>query len=147
MRLENDAWQVSADPLTFRPVLSGDTAATAAVQGWVSLLVACDAPAAVALQVTPNLYGPASLAHTPCETRGTWTAGAPTGLDRTPDPRAFLAAFGPEVGTWARLVPVRGPAGGFLAAVAPMATAGRSWVSPSRLSSIRQERGVSVCPS
>ena len=120
VRRENDAWRVSADPLAFHPVLPGDAAATAAVQGWVSLLAACDAPAAVALQVTPNLYGPATLARTPCETRGTWTAGEPTGLDRTPDPRAFLAAFGPEVGTWARLVPVRGPAGGFLAAVAPM---------------------------
>lgn len=120
VRLENDAWRVSADPLAFRPVLPGDAAATAAVQGWVSLLAACDAPGATALQVTPHLYGPAGLARTPCETPGTWTAGEPTGLDRTPDPRAFLAAFGPEVGTWARLVPVRGPAGGFLAAVAPM---------------------------
>lgn len=120
VRRENDAWRVSADPLAFRPVLPGDAAATAAVQGWVGLLAACDAPAATALQVTPHLYGPASLARTPCETPGTWTAGEPTGLDRTPDPRAFLAAFGPEVGTWARLVPVRGPAGGFLAAVAPM---------------------------
>lgn len=120
VRLENDAWRVSGDPLAFRPVLPGDSAATAAVQGWVSLLAACDAPAAVALQATPNLYGPASLARTPCEKRGTWTAGEPLGLDRTPDPRAFLAAFGPEVGTWARLVPVNGPGGRFLAAVAPI---------------------------
>ena len=120
VRLENDAWRVSGDPLAFKPVLPGDAAATAAVQGWVSLLAACDAPAAAVLQVTPNLYGPASLARTPCEKRGTWTAGEPIGLDRTPDPRAFLAAFGPEVGTWARLVPVQGPDGRFLAAVAPM---------------------------
>lgn len=120
VRLENDAWRVSVDPLAFRPVLPGDASATAAVQGWVDLLAACDATAAAALQVTPNLYGPSALARTPCEARGTWTAGEPTGLDRSPDPRAFLAAFGPEVGTWARLVPVRGPAGGFLAAVAPM---------------------------
>jgi hypothetical protein len=120
VRLENDAWRVSADPLAFRPVLPPDAEATAAVQGWVSLLAACDAPAAAALQVTANLYGPASLSRTPCEKRGIWTAGEPSGLDRTPDPRAFLAAFGPEVGTWARLVPVQGPDGRFLAAVAPM---------------------------
>jgi hypothetical protein len=120
VRLENDAWRVSADPLASRPVLPGDGSATAAVQDWVNLLAACDSAAAATFQVNPNLYGPANLARTPCETRGTWTAGAPTGLDRSPDPRAFLAAFGPEVGTWARLVPVRGPAGGFLAAVAPM---------------------------
>jgi hypothetical protein len=120
VRLENDAYRVSVDPLAFRPVLPGDASATAAVQGWVNLLAACDTAAAAALQVSPNLYGPAALARTPCETRGPWTAGEPAGLDRSPDPRAFLAAFGPEVGTWARLVPVRGPAGGFLAAVAPM---------------------------
>ena len=88
VRRETDAWRVSADPLAFRPVLPGDAAASAAVQGWVSRLASCDAPAATALQVTPNLYGPASLARTPCETQGTWTAGEPTGLDRTPDPRA-----------------------------------------------------------
>lgn len=120
VRLENDAYRVSANPLAFRPVLPGDASATAAVQGWVNLLAACDTSAAAALQVTANLYGPAGLVRTPCETRGTWTAGEPTGLDRSPDPRVFLAAFGPEAGTWARLVPVRGPSGGFLAAVAPM---------------------------
>jgi hypothetical protein len=120
VRLENEAWRVSGDPLVFRPVLPGDAAATAAVQGWVSLLAACDAPAAAVLQVTPSLYGPASLARTPCEKRGRWIADEPIGLDRTPDPRAFLAAFGPEVGTWARLVPVQGPDGRFLAAVAPV---------------------------
>lgn len=119
-RLENDAWRVSADPVAFRPVLPADAAATAAVQDWVSRLATCDTPAAVALQVTPNLYGPANLARTPCETRGSWTAGEPAGLDRAADPRPFLAAFGPEVGTWARLVPVQGPGGRFLAAVAPM---------------------------
>ena len=79
VRFENDAWRVSADPLAFRPVLPGDAAATAAVQGWVSLLAACDAPAAAALQMAPHLYGPAGLARTPCETPGTWTAGEPTG--------------------------------------------------------------------
>jgi len=120
VRREADAWRVSADPLTFRPVLPAEAAATSVVQGWVSLLAACDAPAAAKLQVTANLYGPAALVRAPCEARGTWTAGAPIGLDRTPDPRAFLAAFGPEVGTWARLVPVQGPGNRFLAAVAPM---------------------------
>ena len=120
VRLENDAWRVAVEPLAFRPVLPADASATAVVQGWVDLLAACDTAAAGALQVAPNLYGPAGLAGTPCEARGTWTAGEPTGLDRTPDARAFLAAFGPEVGTWARLVPVQGPERRFLAAVAPL---------------------------
>ncbi len=98
VRLENDAWRVSADPLAFRPVLPDDAAASAAVQGWVSLLAACDTPAAAAFQVTPNLYGPASLARTPCETQGTWTAGEPTGLDRTPDPPRLSGRLRPRGG-------------------------------------------------
>jgi hypothetical protein len=119
-RREGDGWRVSADPVVFRPVMPDDAGASATVQGWVSLLAACDAPAAATLQTSPNLYGPASLVRVPCESPGPWTAGEPTGLDRTPDPRAFLAAFGPEVGSWARLVPVEGPGSRFLAAVAPM---------------------------
>lgn len=117
---EGDAWRVAADPVSFRPVLPAEATATDAVQGWVTKLAACDASGAAQLQVSANLYGPASLVRTPCEKRGTWTAGAPVGLDRAPDPKVFLAAFGPEVGTWARLVPVRGPGSAFLAAVAPM---------------------------
>ncbi len=120
VRREGDSWRVSADPLTFRPVMPADASATTVVQRWVGLLAACDQASAAALQVTANLYGPASLVRAPCEAKGTWTAGPPVGLDRAPDPRAFLAAFGADVGTWARLVPVNGPGGKFLAAVAPL---------------------------
>jgi len=120
VRPEGDTWRVSADPLTFRPVLPAEAGATDVVQRWVSLLAACNAPDAAGLQVAANLYGPSSLVQAPCATHGAWTAGPPTGLDRTPDPRAFLAAFGPEVATWARLVPVQGQGSRFLAAVAPM---------------------------
>ncbi len=119
-RREGDAWRVSAEPMSFRPVLPAEEGAKIVVQSWVSLLAACDAPAAVHLQVSPRLYGPSSLVTMPCERRGAWTAGEPVGLDRAPDARTFLAAFGPGVGAWARLVPVRGPEGRFLAAVAPM---------------------------
>ncbi len=119
-RREGDAWRVAAEPMSFRPVLPAEEGARIVVQTWVSLLAACDAPTAAQLQVSPKLYGPSSLVSTPCEKRGTWTAGEPVGLDRAPDPRTFLAAFGPGVGAWARLVPVRGPESKFLAAVAPM---------------------------
>jgi hypothetical protein len=119
-RQEGGAWRVSAEPVSFRPVLPAEQGAKVVVQSWVSLLATCDASAAAQLQVGPHLYGPSSLVTTPCETRGTWTAGEPVGLDRAPDPRTFLAAFGPGVGAWARLVPVQGPGSRFLAAVAPM---------------------------
>ena len=123
-RQEGDAWRVSSEPLGFRPVLPPEGGATGAVQAWVSLVARCEASAAAQLQVGANLYGPASLVRAPCEKRGTWTAGEPIGLDRAPDPRVFLAAFGPEVGNWARFVPVSGPDSRFLVAVAPM---GEGW--------------------
>ena len=120
VRREGDAWRVDADPMSFHPVLPAEAGATDIVQAWVGRLAACDSAGAAALQVRPNLYGPAGLIQVPCQKRGTWTAGAAVGLDKTPDPKVFLAAFGPGVATWARLVPVRGPGSNFLAAVAPM---------------------------
>ena len=120
VRREGDTWRVGADPVTFRSVLPAEAGATDVVQGWLGRLAACDTPGAAQLQVSPSLYGPAALVQAPCQARGTWTAGAPVGLDKTPDPKAFLAAFGADVGTWARLVPVHGPGTSFLAAVAPM---------------------------
>lgn len=117
---ESGAWRVSADPVTFRPVLPTEAGITPLVQAWVDRLAACDTAGARTSQVTLNLYGPASLVQAPCQQKGTWKAGAPVTLDKTPDPKVFLAAFGPEVGTWARLVPVRGATSSFLAAVAPI---------------------------
>jgi len=124
VRRESETWRVSAEPLSFRPVLPAEAVATDVVQAWVSLLAACEQSTAAQLQVKAGLYGPANFVQAPCQQRGTWSAGQPVGLDSTPDPRAFLAAFGPEVGTWARLVPVQGPGSKFLAAVAPM---GDTW--------------------
>jgi len=124
VRRQGDTWRVGAEPVSFRPVLPADAAAIPVVQSWVTDLAACDSARAATLQVSASLYGPAGLVQAPCDKRGTWTAGTPVGLDRTPDPKAFLAAFGPEVGTWARLVPVQGPGMKFLAAVAPV---GDSW--------------------
>lgn len=117
-------WRVASDPISFRPLLPSDSTAPEVVSAWVSRLAACDPAGAATYQVDTHLYGPPSLVGAPCDKGGAWTAGQPAGLDRTPDPRAFLAAFGPEVGSWARLVPVQGPGGQFLAAVAPM---GDTW--------------------
>ncbi len=124
VRREGNAWRVGAEPVSFHPVLPADASAIPVVQSWVTDLAACDSARAASLQVSAALYGPAGLAQAPCAKRGMWTTGTPVGIDGTPDPKAFLAAFGPEVGTWARLVPVQGPGMKFLAAVAPV---GDSW--------------------
>ncbi|MDQ2826486.1 MAG: hypothetical protein M3Y04_05965 [Actinomycetota bacterium] len=120
IRREAAGWRVGSAPITFKPVLPADASAGPLVQDWVTKLAACDTAGAASFQVTPNLYGPAGLVRAPCDEHGTWTAGKAEGLDHTSDPKVFLAAFGPEVGIWARLVPVQGPGMKFLAAVAPM---------------------------
>jgi len=73
------------------------------------------------VQGAPDLIGPEDLVNAPCRERGSWSVGGPAvTLDRAPDVQTFVEAYGPDVGTWTRLVPVRGPGAHFLAAVAPL---------------------------
>src|SRR5438270_373715 len=82
---------------------------------------ACNRAAAAALEGVANLTGPEDLWAAPCSERGEWTVAGPViTLDRAPDTEALVEAYGPDVGTWTRLVPVRGPRTHFLAAVAPV---------------------------
>jgi hypothetical protein len=113
-------WRVAADPLSVRAQLPGDDRAPEAVSAWVERLVGCDRPGAAQLQAGPELYGPADLAELPCAERGRWTVAAAEGFDAATEPEAYVAAFGPEVGAWARLVPVQGPRTRFSVVVAPL---------------------------
>ena len=83
------------------------------------------APGAAGLQAGAELYGPADLAELPCTERGRWTVAAPEGFDAAVEPEAYVAAFGPEVGAWARLVPVQGPRTRFSVVVGPLGDAWR----------------------
>jgi hypothetical protein len=123
-RREAGRWRVAADPVSVDAVLPGDAGAPAAVQAWVDRLERCDAAGAAALQATAELYGPADVAGVPCREHGAWKASATRGFDRADDPQPYLSAFGPEVQTWARLVPVQGPKTRFTAVVAPL---GDTW--------------------
>jgi hypothetical protein len=80
---------------------------------------------AAGLQAGAELYGPADLAELPCRERGRWTVAAPEGFDAAVEPEAYVAAFGPEVGSWARLVPVQGPRTRFSVVVGPLGDAWR----------------------
>lgn len=120
---EGEAWRVGAQPERAVPVLPPDADAAVAVSGWVARLQACDGPGAVAQQAGDYLYGPADFVQAPCDSKGAWKVGDPVGLDRTPDPKDYLAAFGPGVGGWTRLVPVDGPGSRFFAVVAPIGDA------------------------
>ena len=102
-------------------MLPSDRLATAAVQAWVGQLAACLPAAAARLETGGERYGPAELASLPCQRRGRWTAGPATSLDQGADTSAYVAAFGPAVQEWARLVPVRAPDGpGFHVVAAPV---------------------------
>jgi hypothetical protein len=118
-------WRVAADPVSVRADLPGDDRAPGAVTAWVQRLLACDRKGAAGLQVGAELYGPAHLAELPCRERGRWTVAAAEGFDAAVEPQAYVAAFGPEVGAWARLVPVQGPGARFSVVVGPLGDAWR----------------------
>lgn len=121
---EGGRWRLAADPVSVRTLLPGD-GAPAAVQSWVDRLARCDQEAAAAMQATAELYGPADLAGAPCQEHGAWKASATRGFDAATDPQPYLSAFGPEVQTWARIVPVQGPRTRFAVVVAPLGDAWR----------------------
>jgi hypothetical protein len=122
---QDGRWRVAADPVSVRAQLPGDDRAPEAVTAWVRRLLACDRQGAAGLQAGAELYGPADLAEQPCRERGRWTVAAPEGFEAAVEPEAYVAAFGPEVGAWARLVPVQGPGTRFSVVVGPVGDAWR----------------------
>jgi len=122
---EDGRWRVAADPVSARADLPADDRAPEAVSAWVEKLLGCDRQGAAGLQAGAELYGPANLADLPCRERGRWTVAAPEGFDTAVEPEAYVAAFGPEVGSWARLVPVQGPRSRFSVVVGPLGDAWR----------------------
>jgi hypothetical protein len=104
---QDGRWRVAADPVSVRAELPGDDHAPEVVSAWVERLLGCDRAGAAGLQAGAELYGPADLAELPCTERGRWTVAAPEGFDAAVEPRPYVAAFGPEVGAWSRLVPVQ----------------------------------------
>jgi hypothetical protein len=122
---QDGSWRVAADPVSVKADLPSDDRAPEAVTAWVQRLLGCDLQGAVSLQAGADLYGPADLAEAPCKERGRWTVADPQGFDAAVEPEAYVAAFGPEVGSWARLVPVQGPRTRFHVVVGPLGDAWR----------------------
>ena len=116
---EDGRWRVRAEPVAEQLVLPPLAAATAPAKAWAQALASCDSGGAVRLQAGPQLYGASDLVGTPCRERGVWSAGAPVGVDRG-DVQPLLEAYGPDLSSWARLVPVQGPRTKFFVAVAPV---------------------------
>jgi hypothetical protein len=117
---EADRWRVEPDPVNVVAVLPPDDRARAVVGAWVSRLQACDEPAARGLQLGALLYGPVGPGNAPCREPGAWRVGTTTAFAAEADDGTYLAAFGPGIGSWGRLVPVEGRRSRFLVAVGPL---------------------------
>jgi hypothetical protein len=132
---QGSTWRVAAEPVAENPTLPPIATAAAVVERWLQASAACDRAGAASLQEASDLIGPEDLVAAPCRERGSWSvAGSLVTLDRAPDVQAFVEAYGPDVGTWTRLVPVRGKRTHFLAAVAPL---GDDW----RVMGVTSDRG------
>ena len=117
---ENDHWRVDPEPVKTVPVLPVDSGAEDVVRAWVARMEACDKDGARTLQLSSLLYGPIQLGQAPCKEQGAWQVGSTARFDAAPDNGTYVAAFGPGVGSWGRLVPVKGPRSHFFAAVGPL---------------------------
>ena len=117
---ENDQWRVDPEPVKTVPVLPVDSGAEDVVRAWVARMEACDKDGARTLQLSSLLYGPIQLGQAPCKEQGAWQVGSTARFDAAPDNGTYVAAFGPGVGSWGRLVPVKGPRSHFFAAVGPL---------------------------
>jgi hypothetical protein len=118
------AWRVDPEPVRAIPDLISDRTAAADVSAWLTRLAACDGAGAAALQVAPDLLGDDTLPGTICTSHARLRAGPAQPVMGGPSTAPFLAAYGPEIGSWGRLIPVTGPGQQLLVGVAPL---GRSW--------------------
>lgn len=117
-------WRVDAEPVRSTPVLPSDRAVTADVDTWLARAAACDGPGAEAAQTSPDLLGDDSLPGAICAAHARMRAGRAVAMVGVPATEPFVAAFGPDLGSWTRLVPVTGLGRPLLVGVAPL---GSSW--------------------
>jgi hypothetical protein len=103
-RAEDGGWRVAFSEAVVTPQWLPDTSATAAAGAWVTARTGCGAQARVAL------LGAGHLVDELCAAHGTTEVGAPLPLEPVESADSFLAAYGPDVFSWARVVPVTAPA-------------------------------------
>lgn len=123
VRLGN-TWRVTAEPVRVTPDLISDRTAAADVAAWLNRVAACDGAGATALQVSPDLLGDDSLPGAICEKHARLRASPAQPMVGGPSTAPFLAAYGPDLGPWSRLVPVAGQGQQLLVGVAAL---GQSW--------------------
>lgn len=117
---EDGGWRVDFDSSSLVPEYPPDSAAVDTARSWVSARTQCRR----APQYRDGLLGAPALAHDLCGARGPVRVGSPAPLRAGDGVEPFVAAFGPDVFTWARTVPVQSPTP-LSVALAPI---GERWV-------------------
>lgn len=107
-RLDDGKWRVEDRPTGIDPLVPPDDQARGVVSEWLRYSQDCDAKAAESLQVEPVLYGVAELAEALCDDGTTPSAGEIEEFDPEAEGAGALAAFGPGIDLWARVVDVAG---------------------------------------
>jgi hypothetical protein len=102
---EDGGWRVDFDTSTLAPEYPPDGAAVDAATSWVSARTQCRR----APQYRDGLLGSPGLAGDLCGSRGPVRVGTAAPLRAGDGIEPFVAAFGPDVFTWARAVPVQSP--------------------------------------
>jgi hypothetical protein len=103
---EDGGWRVDFDNSTLVPEYPPDAAAVDTASSWVSARAQCRR----APQYRDGLLGVTALASDLCGARGPVRVGTAAPLRAGTGVEPFVAAFGPDVFTWARAVPVESPA-------------------------------------
>lgn len=102
---EDGGWRVAFAESTLVPRYPPEEDARAAVADWVAARRECRHGD----EYAGGLLGSPDLARGLCRTKGEIELGAVAPLDPGSGAQPFLAAFGPEVFSWARVVPVAAP--------------------------------------
>jgi hypothetical protein len=105
LRAESGTWRIVLTESSIQPVYLNDGSAAQDVEGWVTELRNCQP----ATQWKGALLGFPILAGEICGARGEVVIGATSRLSDAAESAPFLAAFGPDVGQWARVVEVESP--------------------------------------
>lgn len=116
---EDGSWSIDLASTTVEPIYLPDESASAAVVAWAEAHQACE-PAPT---WGGSLRGSPALAERLCGQEGRVEVQPPSPLTSV-DSGPFLAAFGPRVGDWARVVAVTAPVE-LRAVVAPI---GQEWL-------------------
>jgi hypothetical protein len=95
---ESDGWRIDLATSSITPIYPTDSSAPEAAAAWA------DDPCS-----SPPLIGYAAGVAELCEAGGPVEVGEPVLLDEASDLAPFVAAYGPEVATWARSVSIGGP--------------------------------------